>query len=90
LADGSRIIGWGLGPTPYLVFTEVDVQGDDLLDFYFTDNNSSYRAIKVPLTALDRGVLRRTAGAASDSLDDGGSDGSAETNDATVTAVATG
>jgi hypothetical protein len=82
LADGSRIIGWGIGPTPYIVFTEVDVQGDDLLDFYFTDNNSSYRAIKVPLTALDLGVLRRTAGAASESLDGGSA---TQTDEPTVT-----
>jgi hypothetical protein len=82
LPDGSRVIGWGIGPTRYLVFTEVDVQGDDLLDFYFTDNNSSYRAIKVPLTALDLGVLRRTAGAASESLDGGSA---TQTDEPTVT-----
>jgi hypothetical protein len=72
LPDGSRVIGWGLGPTPDLVFTEVDLQGDDLLDFYFTDDNSSYRAIKVPLTAFDVGVLRRTAGASSEAAEDDG------------------
>jgi hypothetical protein len=86
LPDGSRVIGWGIGPTPDLVFTEVDVQGDDLLDFYFTDDNSSYRAIKLPLTAFDLGVLRRTAGAASEAADDDGlgldSGTDAETSDA--------
>jgi hypothetical protein len=59
-ADGSRVIGWGLGGTPGLAFTEVDVSGNDLLDFHFTDNNSTYRAIKVPLSAFDLGVLRST------------------------------
>jgi len=44
-------------------FSEVDVNGNDLLDFHFTDNNTTYRAIKVPLTAFDLGVLRSsTAG----------------------------
>jgi hypothetical protein len=60
--DGSRVIGWGFGFTPNLAFTETDAQGDDLLDFYYTDNNSSYRVVKVPLTALDLDVMRSTAG----------------------------
>jgi hypothetical protein len=64
LADGSRTIGWGIKsePGPGLVFTEVDVSGHDLLDFYFTSGESSSRAIKVPLTALDLSVMRATAG----------------------------
>jgi len=61
-ADGSCVIGWGLGGTPDLAFTEVDIHGNDLLDFKFTDGNSTYRAIKVPLAAFDLGVLRSTAG----------------------------
>lgn len=61
-SDGSRVIGWGHGPVPGLVFTEVDGRGRDLLDFHFTDDNASYRSIKVPLTAFDIGVLRETAG----------------------------
>jgi Arylsulfotransferase (ASST) len=61
-ADGSRVIDWGtIGPR-HPVFTEVDVMGRDLLDFYFTQNDVSYRAIKAPLTAFDLGVLRTTAG----------------------------
>jgi hypothetical protein len=59
--DGSRVIGWGFG-VPNLVFTEVDAQGNDLRDFEFPDGNSSYRAIKVPLTALDLDAMRRTTG----------------------------
>ncbi|MGD0525910.1 MAG: arylsulfotransferase family protein [Polyangiaceae bacterium] len=61
-ADGSRVIGWGLGGAPNLAFTEVDENGDDLLDFFFTDGNTTYRAIKVPLSTFDLGVLRSTAG----------------------------
>jgi len=60
-ADESRIIGWGFG-APNLVFTEVDADGGDLLDFEFTDGSSSYRAIKVPLTTFDLDAMRSTAG----------------------------
>jgi hypothetical protein len=59
LADGSRTIGWGFVP---LTFSEVDEAGVDLLDFRLTTGDSSYRAIKVPLTDLDLDVLRSTAG----------------------------
>jgi Arylsulfotransferase (ASST) len=62
-ADGSRVIGWGFGGAPDLAFTEVDVNGNDLLDFRFPDGNSTYRAIKVPLTAFDLAVLRSATGA---------------------------
>jgi hypothetical protein len=62
-ADGSRVIGWGLSITPNLTFTEVDPEGHPLVSFGFDDNETwSYRAIKVPLSALDLGVLRSTAG----------------------------
>jgi hypothetical protein len=62
LPDGSRTIGWGFGgELAGLVLTEVDVQGDDLLDLSFT-KSASYRAIKVPLSALDLGLMRSTAG----------------------------
>lgn len=57
--DGSRIIGWGLGVP---VFTEVDVDGHKLLELTFPDGGVSYRAIKLPLSAFDLGVLRSTAG----------------------------
>ena len=59
-ADGSRVIGWGMAAGGG--FTEVDEHGDDLLDFGFSDGNTSYRAIKVPLAAFDLEELRRTAG----------------------------
>ncbi len=62
LADGSRIIGWGFGSTRNLVFTEVDSQGHDLLDFFFTNGEFSYRAVKVPLSAFALSALRANAG----------------------------
>jgi hypothetical protein len=61
-SDGSRTIGWGQGGKVNLVFSEVDAEGHSLLDFYFTDNSSSYRSLKVPLGALDLDVMRSTAG----------------------------
>ncbi|HEY3816147.1 MAG TPA: aryl-sulfate sulfotransferase [Polyangiaceae bacterium] len=61
-ADGSRVIGWGLGGAAGRAFTEVDVNGNDLLDFGFTDGNSTYRAIKVPTSVFDLSLLRSTAG----------------------------
>jgi hypothetical protein len=61
-ADGSRVIGWGFGGVPDLVFSEVDGNGEELLRFAFTDGHESYRAIKVPLGAFDLSVLRNTAG----------------------------
>ncbi len=61
LADGSRVIGWGTG-APGLAFTEVDGNGNDLLDFYFPGGRCSYRAVKVPTTAFDIGVLRAATG----------------------------
>jgi hypothetical protein len=60
LPDGSRIIGWGSNPTA--AFTEVDVGKHDLLDFYFTDGDTTYRAVKVPLSQFNLSVLRNTAG----------------------------
>ncbi len=61
-SDGSRVVGWGRGGAPNLTFTEVDALGNDLLDFGFTDDDSSYRVIKVPLEQFDLEVLRRSAG----------------------------
>jgi hypothetical protein len=60
--DGSRVIGWGVSLTAQLVFAEVDVHGNDLLDFGFADSEPSYRAIKVPLDTFDPDVLRQTSG----------------------------
>jgi hypothetical protein len=85
LPDGSRIIGWGEGGTPQLVFTEVDASGNDLLDFKFTDGDQSYRALKVPLTQLDLTLMRTSvnglvldAGTTDvDAADDGADEGGA-------------
>ncbi|MGH7437403.1 MAG: arylsulfotransferase family protein [Polyangiaceae bacterium] len=59
-ADGSRVIGWGMLAGGG--FAEVDSKGDDLLDFAFSDGNTTYRAIKVPDRAFDLNELRSTAG----------------------------
>ena len=67
LPDGSRTIGWGFSP---LAFSEVDEAGHELLDFSFSSGDSTFRAIKVPLSAFDLNVLRRTAGG----VGDGGTD----------------
>ena len=63
LADGSRVIGWGLRSAPGPSFSEVDDGGNDLLDFAFLSADVTYRAIKIPATAFDLGLLRRRAGA---------------------------
>jgi hypothetical protein len=64
LPDGRRVIGWGLRNSDPLTFTELDVDGNDLLDFTIDPNvtNASYRAPKVPLGAFDLTALRKTAG----------------------------
>lgn len=81
LPDGSRIIGWGEGNVPKLAFTEVDANGNDLLELHFTDGDESYRALKVSLTQLDLTLMRNSvngpvpqdAGTAdTDAGDDGG------------------
>jgi hypothetical protein len=62
LPDGSRVIGWGIGGGGSPAFTEVDVEGNDLLDFAFPDGTQSYRAIKIPVSKFDINLLRATAG----------------------------
>jgi hypothetical protein len=64
-ADDSRVVGWGLrAPATSVTFTEVDIHGNNELDFVIDPGtgNTSYRAIKVPLTAFDLSTLRSTAG----------------------------
>jgi hypothetical protein len=61
--DGTRLIGWGIsGKKPNIVFSEVTSTSKDMLDFYFDDGNISYRAVKVPTSAFDIGLLRDAAG----------------------------
>ncbi len=74
-SDGTRLIGWGHGGQFGRVFTEVDSNGNDLIEFYFTDGSESYRAIKVPLTALDLASMRSTAGLAGPVVPSGGDGG---------------
>jgi hypothetical protein len=59
--DGQSIIGWGYIPTDPRVVTEVDPDGNDVFDVAFGGMNQTYRAIKVPQSQLDIGVLRLTA-----------------------------
>jgi hypothetical protein len=61
-ADGSRVIGWGAGGT-FVTLTEVDEAGNDLLEFSFPAGSQSYRALKVPTSQFDLGVLRESVGA---------------------------
>jgi hypothetical protein len=62
-ADGESVIGWGYIPTDPRVVTEVDPDGNDVLDIAFGGTmNQTYRAVKVPVSQFDIGVLRRMAG----------------------------
>jgi len=58
--DGHSVIGWGALQGDRRVLTEVDGSGNDVLDVSLS-GQVSYRAIKVPLTQLDIGLLRLTA-----------------------------
>jgi hypothetical protein len=62
---GSNVVAWGLPSDPSSfagAFTETDDDGHDLLDVSFAEGDSTYRAFKVPLSTLDIGVMRATAG----------------------------
>ena len=88
-AEGGGVIGWGTNAG--FVFSEVDVHKHDLLDFYFTDGSSSYRAIKVALTTFDPDLLRATAGQGGTAFADAGKSGASKgdassTDDATADA----
>ena len=59
--DGESVISWGSIPTDSRILTEINANGQDVLDMAF-DDQVSYRAVKVPLSQLDIGLLRaRTA-----------------------------
>jgi hypothetical protein len=62
-ADGHSVIGWGSSTTPR-VLSEVDAQGNDVLDVDFgsTLAGPSYRAVKVPTSQLDIALMRASAG----------------------------
>jgi hypothetical protein len=59
-ADGESVVGWGYITTDPRAFTEVNANGDDVLDVAFGEENVSYRAVKVPVSQLDIQVLRET------------------------------
>jgi hypothetical protein len=60
--DGSSMLGWGLPSTGYAWFTELNAAGAPLVEAVFASTNYSYRAIKVPTSQLDLGLLRKRAG----------------------------
>jgi hypothetical protein len=64
-ADGESVVGWGYVPGDPRVITEVNANGDAVLDIWFIQlpalSGVSYRAVKVPLSQLDIDVLRSTA-----------------------------
>jgi hypothetical protein len=62
LPDGSRVIGWGGGQPNGRAFTELDADGTILRELTFPDGSATYRAIKVPTSALDIDELRRATG----------------------------
>ena len=57
-SDGESVIGWGYVATDPRVVTEVNASGQDVLDIAFSGGESSYRAVKVPLTQVDIALLR--------------------------------
>ncbi len=58
--DGDSVISWGYVPTDARILTEINARGEDVLDVAF-GGEVSYRAVKVPLSQLDIGMLRATA-----------------------------
>jgi hypothetical protein len=60
--DGESVIGWGGNAPDTRVVTEVDSDGNDVFDVSFAPQVSPYRAVKVPLSRLDIGMMRVTAG----------------------------
>ena len=60
-AGSDNIIGWGTRPGGPQ-FTEVNGLGRILLSATFPNGEVNYRVIKVPVDALDHGLLRASAG----------------------------
>ena len=58
-ADGHSVVGWGYIAKDPTTFTEVDAQGNDVLDVTIA-GATSYRAVKVPQSQLDIALLRAT------------------------------
>ena len=60
--DGSRVVCWGFPSTGLLAMSEFNAAGADLLDISFVAQDSSYRALKVPVSSFDLSVLRQAVG----------------------------
>ena len=54
------MIGWGFKPNA--LFTEVDTEGQVMLDVALAKTDQAYRVIKVAPNALNHALLRSTAG----------------------------
>src|ERR1700674_691973 len=59
-SGNDNVIGWGFKAGA--LFTEVDAAGNVMLNVTFPVGQLAYRVQKVPLTAIDHGLLRATAG----------------------------
>jgi len=57
--DGHSVIAWGLVLGDPRMFTEIDENGNDVFDVT-SSGGATYRAVKVPLSQLDIGLLRST------------------------------
>jgi hypothetical protein len=60
LADGTTVIGWGTGTSPW--FEQVTADGRRLLTIDVSPGVNIYRAEPSPLAAFDRATLRARAG----------------------------
>lgn len=60
LGGADNVIGWGFKPNS--LFTEVDAQGNVMLEVEVQSGQSAYRVLKVPTAALDLKLLRADAG----------------------------
>jgi hypothetical protein len=60
--DGESVIGWGGSSPDPRVVTEVDSDGNDVLDVTFSPVAEPYRAVKVAPSMLDLSAMRLTAG----------------------------
>ncbi len=61
--DGSTVIGWGEGRTPWL--EEIGADGRTVFELDVTSGETFYRVVKVPHSTFDRATLRALAGGAS-------------------------
>jgi hypothetical protein len=64
LWDGTHLVGWGAlsMAKPKPVFSEFDLFGNIVRQFFFTNGDAAYRVMKVPVDALDINLLRSWTG----------------------------